>query len=842
MKKSLFFLASLPLLASCASDELVDTSVPDTGSSKSYISFTTNRENITRATLLQNANHYNFGVFAYKSSDAVNNIMDNYLVGYNGNNVGYYMSDAQTTLGDPTGEYNGLSKWAYEMLGSAEYDYTAPDGYYTKDQTKYMSNVTNQYLKYWDKSAESTSFYAYTPYINKNAVATGTASFDNATKKLNIPNGSIVAAMVEGSATPEACEYMYATKTVPAADYGKDVELSFKRLMAKINIKFWEDLKGYSVKILDLTSDYGVSAAPSKPATGSTDYSQNTQGSYFESTGVDIDFSGSTPSIGWSTGATSTSDALNFKSPTATQIGTTRLEATESESSYYAIPKSDETGFTFHVSYELTSDTGERIVVQNASVFVPGDQCDWNGNTHYTYIFKITEGSNGTTGNPGTINPNDPKVDPEESLYPIVFDNCTVEDWIEKTYDPIITDPGTDTRDYSVVLSAQTITTTAAGTISVKLYQDNTELTTAPGTDPAAALSYTLTAADGSAVPTTAGVSLSGSTISVAANAQTGLYTVTWTNTNSNQSPAETYSASFYVIGHYAVSVSTAYIGTNGKAATTLKASTTNAGTAEAASSLAGTFSIVYPDGIDPDKKNSVTVDATGLVTVATNAAAGAYKVAYTTDEGICFADFNVVDYSFNLSKNSVGLAATSQDVTITTGAATLPTGADAPSPATSVYTVTTGTGISIDATTGTVTVAADAATGTYTVTRTVTLGTSTTVYEQQFAVKDVYTLTLSTNVVDNDDNSYIIITATKNGVDNIANVEYPSPMPTGITKITTAILYTAEDPETQGASPTKNVGDVKIPAGSLQVGPTCLAGTYTVKNGDQTKTFEVKD
>lgn len=833
MKKSILIAASALLLASCSSDAIVEETGGFNGKQDAPISFITSQKNITRATTpLQNAGHYNFGVFAYKSTDAVNNIMDNYLVGYNGTNVGYYMTTAnQTTLGDASGEYNGKSMWQYEMLGSAEYDYTGPDGYYTKDQKKYMSNNANQYLKYWDKSAASTTFYAYAPYING---ATKTASFDNSAKKLSIPNGTIVAAMVDGDATPEACEYMYATTTVNSTDYGKDVELRFKRVMAKINIKFWEDLQGYSVKILDLTPTYGVSAAPSKPASaGSTDYSQNVQGSYFQSSGFDIVFPATgDPSITWNSSAVSTSAALNFKSPTDPQIGTTRLEASESESSYYAIPKSDETGFTFHVSYELTSDTGERIVVQNASVFVPGDKCKWEANTHYTYNFKITTGSNGTTGNPGTINPNDPKVDTEEALYPIVFDNCTVEDWIEKTYDPVITDPGTDTRDYSVVLSSTNFVTgtkniqaATGGSVTVNLYEDSDNITSGK--------TFTLTCPTGADATK---VTLSGSTVTVTVGATAGEYKVSWTNTNN--SPAETYSASFYVIGNYAVTTSTKYIGTNGNAATTLDVTTTKAGTAEAMTALDGTFAIKHPSACPADKKNSVTVeyvystsDPTVLdkvqVKVMPNAFAGTYSVVYTTDEGDAVANFEVVDYSFNLNRNSVGLSTGDESVTIT-GAAVLPTSGT--TSATSVYTIAgpDATNVTIDATTGAVTVKPAATTGKYTVTRTVTIDGSKTVYTQEFEVKDVYTLSLSKTVVDNDDQDLdtdgitklgyvsIDVTSTKNGVaSTFSIVEDLTNLPTGC---------------------------LTIAGTKIKITSTCPAGTYTVKNGDVTKTFEVKD
>ena len=93
--------------------------------------------------------------------------------------------------------------------------------------------------------------------------------------------------------------------------------------------------------------------------------------------------------------------------------------------------ESNDTGFTFHVSYVLTSTTGEKITVKNATVHVPADKCKWTANTAYTYIFKITKSSNGSTDpdDEDDIDPTDPKVDDEKALYPIVFDGVKVEEW-----------------------------------------------------------------------------------------------------------------------------------------------------------------------------------------------------------------------------------------------------------------------------------------------------------------------------------------------------------------------------------------------------------------------------
>lgn len=429
MKHFGYLVAATLAFASCSKTELIN----ENKGVDSVISFSVSRQNATKVQKLNETQHYNFGVFAYKNTDVVNNIMENYLVGFMDETAkkGYYMSEGvQTTFGDAAGTVDGKSLWQYEMLGKAEYTYVGTEGYYTKDQTRYMSNLDNQYLRYWDLSSESTSFYAYAPYIN----GQGTATFDNSTKVLTIPDGSVVAASVDGNDTPEACEYMYAATKVSNADYKKDVQLNFRRLISKVNIKFWEDIAGYDVKILDLTADYGVSAAPSVRTTSGDDVSYS-QGQYFSKSGYDVDFTDiAAPVVSGKTG-TFTSAALNFKSPEAAQIGTSRNAASASVTSYYAIPKNNTTGFTFHVSYLLTSTTGETIKVQDATVFVPAENANWTANTHYTYIFKITKGSSGTTGDPGTIDPDDPKADTENALYPIVFDNCTVEEWVPSEYE-----------------------------------------------------------------------------------------------------------------------------------------------------------------------------------------------------------------------------------------------------------------------------------------------------------------------------------------------------------------------------------------------------------------------
>ena len=132
---------------------------------------------------------------------------------------------------------------------------------------------------------------------------------------------------------------------------------------------------------------------------------------------------------------------LKFETPEATTLAANRQDAVEgsyptnknfSKTVYYAIPKNNNnSGLTFHCSFILTNEqTHETIKVQDARVHVKAENCNWEAGKRYIYVFKITKDATGTTGNPGTIIPGDPRPG-KPALYPIVFDNIQVEDWTD---------------------------------------------------------------------------------------------------------------------------------------------------------------------------------------------------------------------------------------------------------------------------------------------------------------------------------------------------------------------------------------------------------------------------
>ena len=464
MKKYLLLSAVACTLAGCSNDFNPADVVVDKGSNtetkEAPIGFSATNKNMLREAPGLEQSHYNFGVFAYKNggNGTESTIMKDYLVGYmdGTQKKGYKFGEGQTTLQSGVGSPNdNVSFWAYEKLGTAEYTLSTNNGeekYYTTGQTFYMSNNANQYLRYWDHSSTSTNFYAYAPYYNHGG-NTG-VTFDNTTKKLNIPDGAIKAGIDDAT----QFEAMYAGKYVVQGEYDKDVALEFKRLVSKIRIAFWEDIAGYGVTMEDLQNGIvEISAAPAKEES-----STHKRAEILKQAGVtitftspnydaittassDIAFSGTTY---YTNDSETDGDFISFKKPAgqttsgsgydqpANRIATTKEsinEATDYSSTvYYGIPKDGNAGLTFHVSFKLHSTTGETILVQDATVFVPGTKCQWEANKQYTYIFRITKKTTGTTGTPTTITPGSPVVN-TQALYPIVFDGCTVEEWGTET-------------------------------------------------------------------------------------------------------------------------------------------------------------------------------------------------------------------------------------------------------------------------------------------------------------------------------------------------------------------------------------------------------------------------
>ena len=789
MKKFLLMAAVATTLVNCSSD--FDLSEGQGGGGVSdVIGFQVQGRNSIKRGTLQEAKHYNFGVFAYKSSDQTNNIMDNYLVGYL-DPKGY--STSGSTTDDPNSNVDGKSNWMYEGMGWAQFHGTYA-GENVEKGSKYASNNEYQYLRYWDNSAESTCFYAYVPYLNKGAVG-ATVSYVDGTAKgtsdntdtyvMTFPNGTIQ----HGYDDVQAYEYMYASTKVDDVNYGHDVSLDFKRLNAKVNIKFWEDIPGYSVHMIDLGTvsgtDYTISAVPSikDGATGTYGY---TNGKIYTSNGVKIQFAnGAKTDIKQYKGATSQSP-LAFATPTDAQISDNRPGATPSKTTYYAIPKGSsaqvlkddaanigaleacdpalaETGLTFHVSYELISTTGEKITVKDATVHVGKDYCKWEENKAYTYIFKITTNSNGSTGDV-TPDPTNPAVPTETALYPIVFDNCTVEDWVEEDYEWDITE-GADNTWYDVKLDFYSFNNTADKdiTVTVDRTSKNPQYTSTtypyPTPTPLTPTADQLSVKDpnGDAIITDGQVqsgyeswAINGNKITVPKDVPTGKYTITYKPSDDDVRPnhPETYTENFFVGSQCAVQTNLRAVATGADADTYLQIQTQTNGSALTDAGSNSGLSINYPINLSNTEKALVEVTNNGKVKVAKTAKPGKYELVYTVenfDPVVVKCDFEVKDYGLSLDKNIINLNGSDQKITALSNYNT----------GSLKCTTEDGSAVSTITVSGMeVTVANNTDEGTYNVTYTVDAGTvSVATYTKTFEVKNTYDLQLSKTTISRGNN-----------------------------------------------------------------------------------------
>ena len=784
MKKFIYLAVGVALMASCSSDFDLSEGGGNAGGSD-VIGFQMRTGNTSRATTgLQSAGHYNFGVFGYKENDKVNPIMADYLVGYYLDAKGYQPKTG-STVGDQPGIADGKSYWMYEKMGYGQFNGTYA-GETVNPNTPYASNNEGQYLRYWDKSADHTCFYAYAPYVNTGATGKTVTYVDGTPKGsshdtyvLTIPNGTIK----HGFDDPSTYEFMYASAKVLVGDYGHDVSLKFNRLNAKVNIKFWEDIEGYSVRLIDLTPAYGVAATPSIKDGTSNKYGYKL-GKIYTKNGVKIKFNEDAEFQNLKQYAGETTSApLDFKTPTASLIGENRVMATPSPSTYYAIPKGSganvlangelnysasgsapatelaQTGLTFHVSYELISTTGEKITVTDATVHVPKDYCNWEANKHYTYIFRITKNSNGSTGTT-TPKPEDPEVPTVNALYPIVFDNCVVEDWTTEDSEWNITDGNTPIPYHNITLSKYSVNAGEDITITSITNSDRQNVHSIDWN------AITVTKKGDStpqAVYTPAEKKISTAGLA-------GVYTVTYTcpyYTCANTNHPKTWSVDFVVGNTYELTTqdNLPEVGLGGKLPVIVKKDNASI------TPVVGQLYIEYPKNVDGSK---VKVNADNQIEVAANATPGIYnlcfKTEYATDGGnviqvtVAKKQIVVKDYQHSLSTYLVKLGATPVTINVTT-----PT-IDAN--ATGDLSVTSAPGITLSD--NTISVANTAAEGTYTVTYTVNQGrTSEVVKTATFKVENTYDVTLSKNYIRRDKDrpngrdygsDYIMVSLSKNG------------------------------------------------------------------------------
>ena len=403
MNKFFIAAASTLALASCSSDDFLgEIQGNEQNGATSAINFGGDTGKITRdpstgktaADLLEN----NFVVVGFKGSktDAANNevyAFDHY-------NVNFKDGSAFSTESNRAG-------WEYvnqkmEVKGI--------------DASLAQSGATQQTIKYWDHSCKSYDFIAFS--MGKKDAASKYAT------PTHVDKGHLkdAAYTLSGNVNTLSECYISDMKTVTEPNYNKtSVSMSFRHLASKVRMALFEIVPGYVISDVKFYTD----------ATGTT--TDNTEGTligkfnnsgtltvFFPTTGTDhaTEKDYNKAHVRFTKSTTAGEDGvLNFKKFGAVNYnnqaegsilaGSTYLSQNAATPSYCGagyqnvLPSEGAaSAITLRIDYKLTSVDGsnETINVKGATATVPAEYTEWKSGYAYTYIFKISPDTNGSTG------------------------------------------------------------------------------------------------------------------------------------------------------------------------------------------------------------------------------------------------------------------------------------------------------------------------------------------------------------------------------------------------------------------------------------------------------------
>ena len=432
MKKNYLLAVALALTAmvSCTDESFVgDQSLKEANEGVGAISFGFDVPTATRASGAEAATALNnkFIVYGEKGETSEAKYGDGKLV-FPNYTVEYTANTAYTTTSNTKNwEYVGVTP--ISQINVKMYDGSATTTVTADAQT----------IKYWDYSAASYTFTAISALPGdisdgKVVVQKNTTGSNNVYQKgytLTIGSGASLDKLYLADRVNIA-QSAGADRTATNA-YGGNVTLNFRNILSQIRVGIYETIPGYDVSAIsfkvtgDAAAVNGSSAAAFGaicPNIAATNYTGTLTVTYGDGA-TDIEnrpiILAGTPAsptaasadliLGTNINGISTSTVLN-KTAASPRWDT---DANSDGVGEYTpvIPLTHSTNLKLKCSYTLyNSVTGETINVTDATAEIPFKYLQWKPNYKYTYIFKISDNTNGKTN---------PSLGPA-GLYPITFD------------------------------------------------------------------------------------------------------------------------------------------------------------------------------------------------------------------------------------------------------------------------------------------------------------------------------------------------------------------------------------------------------------------------------------
>lgn len=423
MNKFFIAAASALALASCSSDDFLgEIQGNEQNGATSAINFGGDTGKITRATTKGNAAaellENNFVVVGFKGSKTKE--ANNETYAFDHYNVNFKNGTAFSTESNRAG-------WEY-VNQDMNVKGTNPAA------SLAQGGASQQTIKYWDHSCASYDFIAFS--MGKKDAASKYATPTHVDKA----NLKSAAYTLTGNVNTLSECYISDMKTVKEKEYNKtSVSMSFRHLASKVRMALFEIVPGYVISDVKFYTD--ATSTTTDNTEGTLIGKFNNSGTltvFFPTTGTDNaenkDYNKAHVKFKASTTA-GEDGVLNFKKFGAVKYGN-QAEGTISEGSTYlsqntADPSYCGAGYqnvlpsegkpsaiTLRIDYKLTSVDGskETINVKGATATVPAQYTEWKSGYAYTYIFKISQDTNGSTGGTST------------GLTAISFDAVVVDD------------------------------------------------------------------------------------------------------------------------------------------------------------------------------------------------------------------------------------------------------------------------------------------------------------------------------------------------------------------------------------------------------------------------------
>lgn len=458
MKKYIFLAASVLTLASCTSDDFLGDTPGNVQSNTSAINFDGGTGKITRATTQTGA-------------DAAKTLGNSYVV------YGYKtVNDVPTTVFDHyTIKWKGLKDKTESNTQGWEYVGQNPNS---------LSSLTTgaeQTIKYWDYSATQYDFVAFSFGTAKQGDGEGEvkATAVTTTPKLSYT----LTGAVNDLAKCFIADRITAKPTVEnkknnlLVAYKDNVQFNFRSLSTKVTMGIYETIPGYSVKDVKFySSDKNkLDDAQNKPTLYAKDKNIPAKNgtitvTFPTTTETNNDYNKAHVKFNVATGSENSSSiqfgnlsTVNKEKNEKTESGfigrdittfSTPKKSDGTTKDYNVVIPAEVGDLTLKVDYTLESidGSGETIKVTGATAVVPEKYTNWEPNYAYTYIFKISDKTNGSTGGG-----NDPA-----GLYPI-------------TFDAIVTETETGKQETITTVETRSITTYAKDAINNE-YLPNTNI------------------------------------------------------------------------------------------------------------------------------------------------------------------------------------------------------------------------------------------------------------------------------------------------------------------------------------------------------------------------------